>query len=408
MGEEAALSERGIGARPLPPDTILNGAYLVEKCVGSGGFGVTYRARNLRADGDCVAIKEYFPRAVAERGEHGAVIIRADAAGEFRRWLENYEREYGLLMKLRGNRAIINVRETFRENDTSYLVMDFIPGETLEARVRREGPVAGEALLALIRPFLPELAKMHHADILHRDINPSNIMLPPGDMPKLIDFGSARPVPREGGRLTALLRPGFAPPEQYNDRSMQGPETDVYGLCASLYFALTGEAPQDGRQRMIRDELKPMDGVKGCPPRLARAVMKGLQIPQERRQPSFEALWYELFGGEAAPPRDAAEPVEKVVPRKIEPVRPIRQAGPEDPCSPAGLYMHRRLAAAAQAARLLRPLNPIKYGELSTEIANMARRERHTAMDRVALEDAIARAGRLYRTVCAVMTRNDG
>ena len=96
------------------------------------------------------------------------------------------------------------------------------------------------------------------------------------------------------------------------------------------------------------------------------------------------------------------------MPRKIEPVRPIRQAGPEDPCSPAGLYMHRRLAAAAQAARLLRPLNPIKYGELSTEIANMARRERHTAMDRVALEDAIARAGRLYRTVCAVMTRNDG
>ena len=81
------MSERGIGPRPLPPDTILNGGYLVEKCVGSVGFGVTYRARNLRVKGDYVAIKEYFPRAVAERGERGAVIIRADAASEFHRWL---------------------------------------------------------------------------------------------------------------------------------------------------------------------------------------------------------------------------------------------------------------------------------------------------------------------------------
>ncbi len=401
------MSERGIGPRPLPPDTILNGGYLVEKCVGSGGFGVTYRARNLRVKGDYVAIKEYFPRAVAERGERGAVIIRADAAGEFHRWLENYEREYGLLMKLRGNRAIINVRETFRENDTSYLVMDFISGETLEERVRREGPMDGEALLALIKPFLPELAKMHHAGILHRDINPSNIMLPTGDMPKLIDFGSARPVPREGGRLTALLRPGFAPPEQYNDRSRQGPETDVYGLCASLYFALTAEAPQDGRQRMLRDELKPLDGLPGCPERLAAAVMKGLQIAQEQRQPSFEALWYELFGGEAAPPRDGTKPPEKVTPRKLETVKPVQQIRSQAG-SPAGLYMHRRLAAAARAARLLRPLNPPKYDKLSAVIGNMARREHHTAVDRVTLEDAVAGAGRLYQAVCAMMTRNDG
>ena len=101
----------------LPADTILNGQYLVEKCLGSGGFGVTYRAKNLRLSGDHVAIKEYFPRAVAERDERGAVLIRADIAGDFSRWRENYEREYALLAKLRGNRAIINVRETFRENN---------------------------------------------------------------------------------------------------------------------------------------------------------------------------------------------------------------------------------------------------------------------------------------------------
>lgn len=407
------MSERAIDPRPLPPDTILNGCYLVKKCVGSGGFGVTYLAENLRARGDRVAIKEYFPRAVAARGARGAVIIRADSAREFSRWRENYEREYALLAKLRGNRALINVRETFRENDTSYLVMDFIPGETLEQRVRREGPMGGEALMGLLRPMLPELAKMHDADVLHRDINPANIMLPPGDMPKLIDFGSARPVPREGGRLTALLRPGFAPPEQYSAWGRQGPQTDVYGLCASLYFALTGVAPPDGKQRMLRDELKPLDELCHCPPRLSRAVMKGLELPQERRQPSFDALWRELFGDKAAPPRAGAGAAEGTRPGRAEPITPVKPAAPVKsvaqvaPGSPAGGSMSRRLQAARRIAGLLRPLNPEKYGAVIGLVSDMQRRQGLTAADRVALEEAVAGAGRAFAALCALLTRND-
>lgn len=384
----------------LPPDTILAGRYLLKQTVGCGGFGVTYRAVGLGPGGETVAVKEYFPRAVARRGGRGAVVIDEDAAGEFRRWRENYEREYALLSRLRGNRAILNVRETFRENNTSYLVMDFIPGQTLEARVGQAGPIGADEALSQLRDLLPELAKMHHAGILHRDINPANIMLPPGGMPRLIDFGSARPVPREGGRLTALLRPGYAPPEQYGDRLPQGPWTDVYGLCASLYFALTGVTPQDARQRAVRDELTPLAALCNAPQRLADAVMKGLALEPAARTASFEALWYALFGGEAAPPNDAAA-------KRAAPSAPRRVPVPEQPAGAAacGDHMAARLAAARRLARRLAPLNAEKYGPVQKRLDALATPGPRTAEDRVALEEAVCRCGKLFAALCALTTR---
>lgn len=389
----------------LPAQTILKGQYLIERCVGSGGFGITYQAKDLRREGSRVAIKEYFPRAVVERGEKGVVQVRAGSEKEYARWQENYEREYQLLARLRGNRAIMYVHETFRENRTSYLVADFIPGETLEACVRGSGPLSGEAVMALLRPLLPELAKMHHAGILHRDINPGNIMLPPGDMPKLIDFGSARPVPGAGGRLTSFLRPGFAPPEQYDPRARQGPQVDVYGLCASLYFALTGITPPDGHARTSQDALTPLNALCRGPERLTRAVTHGLALDADKRPASFEALWYELFGEDAAPPSDGrSNKPDKPKKPPVEHVKPIaaQTAGSK---GTGGGHFAARLAAARKAAGWLQHVNDRKYRPLLEELAVIERRAPSDEA-RVALEEAILARGKLLGLLCALTTRN--
>ena len=398
------MSQTNNALQALPANTILKGQYLVESCVGSGGFGITYRAKNLKAEGDTVAIKEYFPRAVVERGEKGRVRIRPESASAFRLWRENYEREYSLLARLRDNRAIARVRETFRENDTSYLVMDFIPGHTLEAEARR-APLSAQAVLELLRPWLPELAKMHHAGILHRDINPSNVMLPPGDMPKLIDFGSARPVPREGDKpLTRLLRPGFAPPEQYDPAARQGPETDVYGLCATLYYALTGVVPQAASDRVTQDALAPLARLCAGPERLLQAVEKGMMLEPDRRPASFEALWQEIFGGEARPAEKAsARPAaEKASARPA-----AAKAIPTPATAPAGAHMRARVEAARRAARLLRPLNPQRWDGFLAKLDQWAPEPAagHTAMNRVLLEEGILSQGRGFALLCALLTR---
>lgn len=402
------MSNQSDYVQALPNQTILKGRYLIERCIGSGGFGITYRAQNLQRKGDAVAIKEYFPRAVVERGEKGAVRVREGAEKEYARWQENYEREYRLLARLRGNRAIINVRETFRENATSYLVMDYIPGETLEACVRAGGPLSGEAVMALMRPVLPELAKMHHAGILHRDINPSNIILPPGDLPKLIDFGSARPVPGAGGRLTSFLRPGYAPPEQYDARARQGPQTDVYGLCASLYFALTGKRPPDGLQRASRDDMPPLEALCAGPKRLVQAVTHGLEPDPARRAASFEALWYEMFGEEAAPP--VAQPARKPAVEHVRPIASVPRPGVEHAraSTPArhggGAHCAARLAAARQVAGLLGRVNAQRYRPLLEELDVIERRGL-TDDTRVALEEAILARGKAFSLLCALATR---
>ena len=393
----------------LPRDTILNGRYLVESCIGSGGFGITYRAVILPDKAVTVAIKEYFPRAVVERGERNRVLIRTDAARDFARWRENYEREYKLLATLRGNRAILNVRETFEENNTSYLVMDFIPGETLEARVRNGGVLSADAALSMLYAFLPEIAKMHHAGILHRDINPGNIMLPPGGMPKLIDFGSARPVPREGGRLTSLLRPGYAPPEQYRERSRQGPESDVYALCACLYFALTGITPPDARVRAVNDELKPIAKLCALPDGLAKAITQGLNPDQKSRPASFEALWQIIFGDikrDAAPRQrqKRAEPVKPATP--VEHVTPVPIGDREKPESYVpSLTFSQRLSAARRAAERLRVFNKKKYAGVLDALNRMAASVEPAPVQRLRLEDFIFTQGRAYWLLTAWLTR---
>ena len=393
----------------LAKGTILAGRYMLEEAIGSGGFGITYRARTLPFPGEEVALKEFFPRAVYLRSASGQAVVRADQEAVLTRWTENFDRECGLMSALRGNRAIVNVRETFRDpvTETRFLVMDFVPGETMEQSVKEGRLLSGEQIERMLKPFLPELARMHHAGILHRDINPGNLMLTPDGGLKLIDFGSAREIPEKGGRLTTLLRPGFAPPEQYNSRGGQGPATDVYALCASLYYALSGVIPPEGRARMLADELCPLEKMKQvhAGPSLIRTIERGMRLPREERPQSFEEMYSLLYPAEN---REAAG-ARKAVNRPAAAPQEARGSGKEPenraaaPLPAAGGSMAARTAAAKKAARWMAHVRKRKYEAFLQELDRMDRMP-ETAGKRVQLEEAVLRNGKGFAMLTAWMT----
>ena len=349
-GGETEPANRPRLAAPLPPETILNGRYLLGAALGGGGFGVTYRALKLTSLkprlGTVVAIKEYFPHKFAQRMPNDYVYAKADCNDIFLEWRSAFLREYNTLSKLGQCASVVHVLDTFEANNTAYLVMDFIDGETIEKRVRTRGPMPPVQLLDLLRPFLQDMIDLHEHQVLHRDMNPANIIINKQDQLVLIDFGSARPNNLSEPK-TVCIRPGFAPPEQYVSKQeqrsglRQGPWTDVYGLCGTLYFALTGVEPPDGKQRQAQDTLIPLEKLcPKLPSKVAQAIMAGLQLDPTRRPTNFTILSEMLYGTACAAQPGYSAPL------------PV-------PAAPAALP--ERLLAAERAAQLLSWLAPRKY-----------------------------------------------
>lgn len=411
----------------LPPQTILAGRYLVGGAVGGGGFGITYRALDLKPmdpDAPFVAIKEYFPRAMAVRKADLQVKPHEHSTADFSYWRDKMGQEYRMLVHLQRCDAVVDVRDVFAENGTVYLVMDFIQGETLESRIKREGAIPEAELLHMLKPLLPELRRMHAANVLHRDINPANIMLSPGGCPKLIDFGSARPNPRNSNAaLTVLVRKGYAPPEQHMRNGRQGTWTDVYGLCACLYYAISGVEPLDAQTRGIKDTLQPLMDVKpDVSIVLTEAVMMGLKLEVPLRVPDFDTLW-EMIAPVIQEKCDVLD-VDPVAPPAYEPgmVReqtqytrpqvtsdlPVTQLYRELEQPPVPVVdigaLEKRLNAAAQATKLLKLLKPALAQRMALELeALRIKISDSNAPER--LETIIQEGGKMYSTVVELLFR---
>ncbi|HYE58472.1 MAG TPA: serine/threonine-protein kinase, partial [Rhodothermales bacterium] len=247
----------------LPVGTILGGQYAVEGVLGKpGGFGITYLARDTRL-GVHVAVKEFFPRSLASRGRNGKNLrpnTPDDAAGleaGRRKFLE----EAQLLARFH-HPGIVRVRSFFEENGTAYLVMDYLDGMPLSQYLeRRGGKLPWETVLGIAQPILHALAELHTQGVLHRDIDPHNIYVTRRGEVVLLDFGAARVAQAAEGEtrpsLSVVLKPGYAPPEQYATRG-QTLATDLYAVGATLYRAITGRVPQEATQRLIEDDLPPV------------------------------------------------------------------------------------------------------------------------------------------------------
>jgi serine/threonine protein kinase len=243
----------------LPLGTILLGKYIIGKTLGKGGFGVTYLAYNTK-DNMKVAIKEYLPDTLVHRNTGDSLVTTYKGKNEesFKAGLDKFYEEAKTIAKFNGHPNIINVQEFFYENNTAYFVMEYIEGIDLKKYIAQKGGrLTEEEILRIILPLMDSLIVVHSVGVLHRDISPDNIYIAKDGTVKLLDFGSARQVLGEQSKsLSVVLKPGFAPIEQYQTRGKQGPWTDIYSLAATMYYCLTGQIPEASMDRMEEDNLQ--------------------------------------------------------------------------------------------------------------------------------------------------------
>ena len=278
----------------LKPGTILNGKYLIGRSLGEGGFGITYIGFDLNLELR-VAIKEYYPNGLVTRHVSGTMsVLPFTSQGEqYGKGLERFIQEARSLAKFHNLTGIVSVKDFFRENGTAYIVMEYIEGETLKQyAARKGGKLPLEDTLLILRPVMESLALVHGAGIIHRDISPDNIMLTQYGT-KLIDFGAARTfVDEENRSRTVTLKSGYAPYEQYQTRGEQGPYTDVYALCATIYKFVTGVTPPEATERMAEDTLKPAACVDAS---VQAVLMKGLAVLKKDRFQDVPQLMAVLY-----------------------------------------------------------------------------------------------------------------
>ena len=278
--------------------TRLGGEFELREVLGAGGFGIVYLAFDHQLQRD-VAIKEYMPVTLALRGSDGTTVsVRSRAHAEtFDAGRRSFVNEARLLARF-DHRSLVKVHRFWEQHGTAYMAMPFYRGRTLKALVRDESyPRFDEARLrALVDPLLGALQMLHAGGVYHRDIAPDNIMVRDGDAPVLLDFGAARHVIGEATHaLTAVLKPSFAPIEQYAEAGTalrQGPWTDIYAMAAVMRFALTGNAPLPATTRAVLDAMAPLQsiGVADASAPLLGAIDWALAVrPQDR--PQSVAQW---------------------------------------------------------------------------------------------------------------------
>lgn len=267
--------------------------YDIEGVLGAGSFGITYRGRE-RDINRTVAIKEYLPVGVAMRARDGATVQPVGDAQIrlFKRGLDRFRKEAETLVGFR-HPNIVSVLHFFRTNGTAYMVMDYLEGESLAARIERLGCLAEAEVVGLLGPLLDGLGEIHEAGFLHRDIKPQNIYINADGTPVILDFGSAREaLGLAAGGLTTIVTPGFAPHEQYYRAGKQGPWTDIYALGGVLYAALTGAPPPEAPARVVEDRMVPAVEAAGerCARPLLAAIDWALAVRPENR-PQTVAEW---------------------------------------------------------------------------------------------------------------------
>lgn len=284
------------------------GRYRIAAVLGRGGFGITYRALDAEL-GREVAIKEYLPAALAVRQDGTTVVpISTSAAQDYAWGRDRFVAEGRTLAALHRVPGIVLVHDFLEANGTAYLVMELLGGQTLQERVVRNGPLDAGAFDRLLSPLLDGLEQVHSAGFLHRDIKPANILLDQQGQPTLIDFGASRAaVAGRTQAMTAVFTPGYAAVEQFT-AATQGPWTDIYGLAATLHFALTGSAPPNAVDRVLDDSYTPLSQVTSPTAQDARAAIDAGLAVRAAERPQSIAGWRPMFAGSSAKPAAAIQP----------------------------------------------------------------------------------------------------
>lgn len=273
----------------LPPGFELE-EYQIESVLGHGGFGITYLATDLRLQ-QWVAIKEYLPNELAVREGVTTVFAKSSSDEEAFQWgLQRFILEARTLAHFK-HPNIVRVARFFERHGTAYMVMEYQEGQSLKEYCK-ERDFSQTDLENLLFPLLDGLEQVHAAGFLHRDIKPNNIYIRNDHSPVLLDFGAARfAVGQRSSSLTSIVTPGYAPFEQYDTKSLQGPWTDIYAMGAVMYFLITGGPPQEVVSRIKHDEMP-----------------RATEVGQDRFGAEFlQAIDWSLAVDEEARPQSVAE-----------------------------------------------------------------------------------------------------
>ena len=288
-----------VPAHHLPVGTVLrsgNGhSFLFGIVKGEGGFGLTYIGRELTS-GRLVAVKEYFPsRCQPQRMADASIRPQERFTEVYEHGMQSFLSEASMLRAVAHLPSIVHVMDYFEAKHTAYMVMEYLEGATLYQVMQSQERIPAEILIPKFLPLLYDLESLHKAGVLHRDIAPDNIMWMPDGNLKLLDFGCARSL-EDGRSMTVVLKPGFAPIEQYQTRG-QGPYTDLYAICATLYYCITGKVPPASPERLTitfdnqPDPLVPPSALGvSMAPEQEQILMWGLSLQPSVRPQNMEML----------------------------------------------------------------------------------------------------------------------
>ena len=240
----------------LKPGTVLDNRYVINGILGEGGFGITYDAENKNL-GLRVAIKEFFCRDYMSRDvevSNDAILFDSEMSGRFKREKGLFMKEARVLKDFADDAGVVSILDYFDENQTGYIVMEFLDGVTLKDYIKNNGTMKPGEIFRKVKPLLHTLKSVHRSGLIHRDISPDNIMLMSNGNLTLIDFGAAYSYDERTRSLVIVGKTGYTAPEQYGDDSLAGPASDIYSLTATIYYCLTGKDPESSVQRLYLQE----------------------------------------------------------------------------------------------------------------------------------------------------------
>jgi serine/threonine protein kinase/tetratricopeptide (TPR) repeat protein len=281
--------------------TTLHNRYVIESVLGHGGFGITYAAHDQTLQVK-VAIKEYLPRQLATRaeGQTKVSVFTGEAQQHYDYGLRKFLEEAQSVARFAHHPNVVSARDYFEANGTAYMVMEYVEGVTLKEYLQKKGGrISFEEAKGIMMPVMDALREVHQAGMLHRDVSPDNIYITTSAQVKILDFGAARYFAGEQSKsLSVILKPGYAPEEQYRSSGKQGSWTDVYSVGATLYKALTGQTPPDALDRKEEDTLAPPSRLEvSIPPPAERALMTALAVNARQRFQTMGEFQEALLGG---------------------------------------------------------------------------------------------------------------
>lgn len=294
----------------LPVGYELHQRYVIEKILGQGGFGITYRAKD-ETNKRQVAVKELFPTRSVIRSEDGITVkVLSGKEADFTHMKKRFLEEARRLNAFQDSPDIVSVYHLLEANHTAYYVMEYLTGMDLNHYMKQHGKLNWNHLSVFVRMAIHALQTLHSRNLIHRDISPDNLFITESGRLVLIDFGSVRSC--DANNFTTFLKHSFAPLEQYRENGHQGPWTDIYALCVTMYYALSGVLPPQAPMRVETKEIPIEQLCPGLPEHVAQAIRKGMEIQPEKRFQNVKELEQALFPNTVSGP----------VPEELEPTKP--------------------------------------------------------------------------------------